>query len=73
MPIGTTAVRLVTTAACFVEIGKVAVTNVAPTAIANTSMYLAAGIPEYFACYVGAFVSAIQVAAAGSLYITPLD
>lgn len=73
LPVGTTAVRLSATVACFVEIGNVAVTLAAPTAVVNTSMYLPAGTTEYFQAAAGQFVAVIQAAAAGSLYVTPLD
>ncbi len=58
-------VRVVATTDCFIEIG----TN--PTAVANTGMYLPALTPEYFACPEGAKVSAIQVSAGGTIYVTP--
>jgi hypothetical protein len=60
-----TVVRVVATTDCFIEIGA------APTAVANTSLFLPAGVPEYFACTAGDKVSAIQVSAAGSIYVTP--
>lgn len=65
LPAETTAVRVIATTACFIEIG------LAPTAVANTGMYLAAGIAEYFDAQPNVKVSAIQVASGGSIYVTP--
>lgn len=59
-------VRLVSSVACFVEIGTNAV------AVADTSMYLAPNVPEYFHIPLGARVAVIQAASAGFLYITPM-
>lgn len=59
-------VRLVSTVACFVEIGASAV------AAADTSMYLAPNVPEYFHVPLGARVAVIQSSGAGFLYITPM-
>jgi hypothetical protein len=60
-----TSIRVVATTDCFIEIG----TN--PTAVANTGLYLPALVPEYFTCPMNAKVSAIQVSAGGSIYVTP--
>lgn len=69
LPPGTTCVRLLSTTDCFIEI------STAPTAVADTGMYLVGGIPEYFGCQtnsaLGPKVSAIQVSASGTLYVTP--
>ena len=58
-------VRVVSTTDCFIEIG------ISPTAVANTGLYLIAYTPEYFACPRRGKVSAIQVSAGGSIYVTP--
>jgi len=58
-------IRVVATTDCFIEIGP------APTAVADTGMYLPALIPEYFMCPPGTKVSAIQVSAGGTIYVTP--
>lgn len=65
LPANTQACRVVATTACFIEIGT------APTAVANTGLYLPAGVAEYFSCPPSAKVSAIQVASGGSIYVTP--
>lgn len=59
-------VRCVSTTDCFIEIG------VNPTAVADTGCYLPALTPEYFAIPEGGKVSAIQVSAGGTLYVTPM-
>lgn len=59
-------IRVIATTDCFIEIG------LAPTAVVNTGMYLPALVPEYFSCQAGSKVSAIQVSAAGSIYVTPM-
>lgn len=59
-------VRVIATTDCFIEIGM------NPTAVADTGCYLPALTPEYFACPEGGKVSAIQVSAAGTLYVTPM-
>lgn len=59
------AVRVISTTDCFIEIGT------SPTAVADTGMYLAALVPEYFSCPPSAKVSAIQVASGGTIYVTP--
>ena len=59
------AVRVVCTTAAFIEIGS------APTAVANTGLYMPAGVAEYFQCGPNGKVSAIQAAVGGTLYITP--
>jgi hypothetical protein len=58
-------IRVVATTDCFIEIG------IAPTAVADTGMYLPALTPEYFMCPAGCKVSAIQVSAGGTIYVTP--
>lgn len=63
----TNTVRLVSTTDCFIEI-----TVEGTAAVANTGTYLPAFVPEYFSCQPNAKVSAIQVASAGTLYVTPL-
>ena len=61
-----TSIRIVATTDCFIEIG----TN--PTAVADTGMYLEAFVREYIHVKEGPIkVSAIQVAAGGTLYVTP--
>ena len=69
LPAGTACVRVYSTTDCFIEIGT------APTAVADTGMYLVGGMPEYFECQtnsaLGPKVSAIQVSAGGTLYVTP--
>jgi hypothetical protein len=61
-------VRIVATAACWVAFGT------APIAVlrAANSMYLPAGLPEYFWVQAGEQIAVIQDAAAGFLYITEL-
>lgn len=63
-----TAVRVMATTDCFIEI-----TVAGTAAVANTGLYLPAYIPEYFACPANAKVSAIQVASGGNLYVTPFN
>lgn len=58
-------VRIVTTTAAFVKIGK------SPTAT-TSDMYMPAGIPEVFQIGEGEKVSAVQASAGGSLYVTEL-
>jgi hypothetical protein len=68
LPLDTTAVRVVSTSDCFIEIGM------SPTAVANMGLYLPAGVPEYFGGIggvTGIKVSAIQVSTGGSIYVTP--
>ena len=65
MPAGVQCVRLVASTDCFVAVGDGA-------AVANTSMFLSAGLPEYFAVDNGWTVSAIRVTADGFLYVTPM-
>jgi|SRR4051812_3102165 hypothetical protein len=60
----TTIVRIYATQDCWVALGP------NPTAAANTSMFLAAGAPEYLAINPGEKIAAIQASAAGSLYIS---
>jgi hypothetical protein len=56
-------VRLICTTAAFVRVGD------NPTATAS-DVYVAAGIPEYVTITPGQKVSAVQVASAGTLYVT---
>jgi hypothetical protein len=65
LPEATLGVRVMSTTDCFIEIG------LSPTAVANTGMYLPAFTPEYFEGQPNVKVSAIQLSAAGSLYVTP--
>jgi hypothetical protein len=65
LPSNTEVVRVVSTTDCFIEIGT------SPTAVADTGMYLAALVPEYFSCPPSGKVSAIQVASDGTIYVTP--
>ena len=65
LPDTTQVVRVVSTTDCFIEIGT------APTAVANTGLFLPAYQPEYFAAKGYAKVSAIRLTASGSLYVTP--
>lgn len=59
--------RIVSTTDCFIEIGP------NPTAVANTGLYLVAYQPEYFKTDGSNVVkvSAVQVSAGGSIYVTP--
>lgn len=59
-------VRLHSTTDCFVEFGS------APTAVANTSMFIGANLPEYFDIRPGHKVAVIQSSASGNLYITEM-
>jgi len=65
LPANTGRVRVIATTICFIEIGS------APTAVANTGLYLAAGVAEYFDCCPSAKVSAIRLSVDGSIYVTP--
>lgn len=65
MPANAVAVRVVSTTDCFIEIGP------DPTAVAESGLFLPAGVPEYFECSPNAKVSAIQATAGGTLYVTP--
>jgi histidinol dehydrogenase len=65
LPAATQCVRVIATTDCFIEIGT------APTAVANTGLYLPAGSAEYFSCPPSSKVSAIQVTTGGSIYVTP--
>ena len=69
LPAGTSVVRVMSTTDCFIELGT------APTAVADTGMYMVAYMPEYFECKdnsaLGAKVSAIRAATSGTLYVTP--
>jgi hypothetical protein len=62
---GIRAVRVLTTTAAYISIGKDAV------AVAN-DVYMPAGVPETFQCFEGERVSAIQVASGGNLQVTYL-
>lgn len=68
LPEGTTAVRVMTTSDAYIRIG------VSPTAV-TTDLFLPAYMPEYFPVYaIGPNlpkVSAVQVSAAGTLYVMP--
>ena len=61
-----TVVRVVSTTDCFISI-----TVAGTAAVADTGLYLPAFVPEYFSCPVSAKVSAIQVSAGGTIYVTP--
>jgi hypothetical protein len=65
LPASTQGVRCLSSTDCFIEIG------LTPTAVANTGLYLPAGVPEYFSCQGSSKVSAIQVTTGGSIYVTP--
>lgn len=62
------AVRVISTTDCFIEI-----TAAGTAAVADTGLYLPALTPEYFACPPSAKVSAIQVSAGGTIYVTPFN
>ncbi|MFM1991272.1 MAG: hypothetical protein RJA99_4229 [Pseudomonadota bacterium] len=66
-PSGTTAVRLVSTVDCWVEIAPT------PVAVVNTSFYLPANSPEYLIAAPGDRVAVIQASAAGFLYERPVS
>lgn len=64
-------VRIVASKDCFIEMGF------NPVANATTSMFLPAGVPEYFKVPESGVsntykIAAIQATEAGSLYITPM-
>jgi len=65
MPPNTVAVRIWTTTDAYVQIGS------SPTAT-TADMPMVAGVPETFAAGNGDKVSAIQISAGGTLYVTPL-
>ena len=65
-PTNTAAVRVIATTDCFIEI-----TIAGTAAVVNTGLYLPALVPEYFAAGGAVKVSAIQVTAGGSIYVTP--
>lgn len=67
LPSNCNVVRVIATSDCFIEI-----TVKGTAAVANTGMYLSAGMPEYLECDAGAKVSAVQVSEAGSIYVTPI-
>ena len=62
---GVTAVRVVVTSAAFVKVGN------DPTAT-TSDVYMAANVPEVFTITPGQKVSAVQVAAGGTLHVTEL-
>lgn len=62
---GIRAVRVVTTTAAFIKIGK------SVTAVADDT-YMPAGVAETFQCFEGERVSAIQVSSGGNLQWTYL-
>ena len=61
-------VRVIATTDCFITI-----TTVGTAAVATSGMYLPALTPEYFSCPPSAKVSAIQVSAGGTIYVTPMQ
>ena len=63
----TQVVRVYCTTAAFIEIGN------SPTAVAATSVPIAADTPEYFLISPGMKVSAIQSASGGNLHVTELS
>lgn len=65
LPSNTEVVRVIATTDCFIEIGT------SPTAVADTGLYLAALVPEYFSCPPSGKVSAIRVTTSGTIYVTP--
>lgn len=67
LPANCNVVRVLSTTDCFIEI-----TLSGQAAVADTGLYLPAGMPEYFECESGAKVSAIQVSAGGTIYVTPI-
>lgn len=72
MPEGTIAVRLVATEPQYIEIGVDPVA-VAPVDSTSTgSLYLPAGIAEFFAIAPNEKVAVLQGTAAGNLFITPV-
>lgn len=60
--------RVVSTTDCFIRIS-----TAGTAAAANVDVYLPAYTPEYFDCPNAAKVSAIQVSAGGSIYVTPFN
>ena len=68
IPADCTCVRVISTTDCFIEI-----TVAGTAAVANTGLYLAGGLPEYFACLGGSKVSAIQVSSGGTIYCKPIN
>lgn len=67
-PSGTTAVRLVSTVDCWIEIG-----TGTPSAAANSSFFLPANSPEYFIAAPNERVAVIQASASGFLYERPVS
>jgi len=65
-PSGTTAVRVVSTVDCWVEVGAGAV------AASGSSFFLPAGSPEYLAARPGWRVAVVQASAGGLLYERPV-
>jgi hypothetical protein len=66
MPANTSTVRVVGSAACYIIFGE------NPTALATTSIYMPAGLVEYFAIKPGEKIAVIQDSAAGTLYVQPM-
>lgn len=60
--------RVISTTDCFIRIS-----TAGTAAAANVDVYLPANTPEYFDCPTLAKVSAIQVSAGGSIYVTPME
>lgn len=67
-PAGTRVVRVCATVDCFIEIGAGS-----PTAVADTSTYLPAGVVEYFAAVEGQKIAVIRSAVDGSLFERPFN
>jgi len=65
LPQDATVVRVTTTTDAFVSIG------INPKAVADTDCYVVAFTTEYFNVPPGGKVSAVQVTAGGTLYVTP--
>jgi hypothetical protein len=66
-------VRLVATVPCWVAFTVTIGTAPVAVRLGSGSMFLPAGLPEYFWVRQGEQIAAIADAAAGSLYITELD
>ena len=67
IPATATCIRVMATTDCFIEL-----TLQGTAAVADTGMYLPAFSPEYFTCLGATKVSAIQVSAGGTIYVTPM-
>lgn len=65
-PMDCSIVRVVCTTAAYIKI------DVNPTATTNDH-YIGPEIPEYFRCRPGDKVSAVQVAASGTLHVSEMD